>query len=325
MNWMAVAAGLAMLALPPQAATRSLRLIATIPLAGVEGRLDHLSADVDGRRLFVAALGNDTVEVVDLAGMRVTRSVSGMSEPQGIKYLADAGRVVVANGGTGATQLLDGRSFGVIQTAKLSGDADNVRYDAGAKRIYVGYGNGALAVLGADGQDIGDIPVGGHPESFQLETSGPRIFVNVPSTSKVAVIDRTRASVVATWPVTAARSNYPMALDEVNHRLFVGCRSPASMLVYDTESGRLVATANIVGDTDDLFYDAERQRIYVAGGDGFITIVAQKDRDHYEVVEKLPTAAGARTALFVPEMHRLFLAVPHRGSQRAEVRVFSVE
>jgi len=270
MNRMTVVAGLAILALPPQAPAPSLRLVASIPLAGVEGRIDHLTVDVDGRRLFVAALGHDTVEVVDLAGLRVTRSVSGMSEPQGIKYLADAGRIVVANGGTGAAQFLDGRSFGVLQTVKLSGDADNVRYDAEAKRTYVGYGNGALAVLGADGQTLGDIPVGGHPESFQLETSGPRIFVNVPSASKVAVIDRARATVVATWPVTAARSNYPMALDEVNHRLFVGCRSPASMLVYDTASGRLVTTASIVGDTDDIFYDAARGRVYVIGGQGFL-------------------------------------------------------
>lgn len=324
-GWKSLAAGFALIGLLPQPPAHTLRLAATVALAGVEGRIDHLAADVDGRRLFVAALGNDTIEVVDLGSMRVTRSIHGVNEPQGLTYVADAKRLVVANGGTGATQFLETGGYDVRQTARLSGDADNVRYDSVAKRVYVGYGNGALAVLGLDGKRLGDIPVGGHPESFQLETSGHRIFVNVPSASKIAVIDRSTSAVVATWPVTGARANYPMALDETHHRLFVGCRSPAAMLVYDTTSGRLVTSVSIVGDTDDLFYDPTPQRIYVAGGDGAITVVAQRDADHYQVTDKVPTAAGARTALFVPEMRRLFLAVPHRGAQPAEVRVYTVD
>jgi YVTN family beta-propeller protein len=324
-GWKSLAAGFALIGLLPQAPAHALRLTATVVLAGVEGRIDHLAADVDGRRLFVAALGNDTIEVVDLASLRVTRSIRGVDEPQGLAYVADARQLVVANGGTGATQFLETGGYDVRQTVRLSGDADNVRYDSDAKRVYVGYGTGALAVLGLDGKRLGDIPVGGHPESFQLETSGHRIFVNVPSASKIAVIDRSTSAVVATWPVTTARANYPMALDEAHHRLFVGCRSPAAMLVYDTTSGRLVTSVSIVGDTDDLFYDPTKQRIYVAGGDGAITVIAQQDADHYQVADKVPTAAGARTALFVPAMRRLFLAVPHRGAQPAEVRVYTVD
>jgi hypothetical protein len=163
-----------------------------------------------------------------------------------------------------------------------------------------------------------------HPESFQLETSGSRIFVNVPSAGHIAVVDREKQSVLAKWPVTQARANYPMALDEGNHRLFVGCRHPAKLLVYDTTNGRFVTSADIVGDTDDLFYDAARQRIYVTGGEGFITVLEQQDADHLRLLQKLTTAPGARTGLFVPELGKLFLAVPHRGGQRAEIRIFTV-
>ena len=299
-----------------------LRAVGAIELPRVEGRIDHLAADLDGRRLFVAALGNNSLEIVDLAGMKVAKSVAGLDEPQGIRYLPAVRRVVVANGGDGTTKYFDGGTFAVTNTAKLSGDADNVRFDAKAGRVYVGYGNGALAILDTDGKVLGDIRLAGHPESFQLESAGPRIFVNVPSAGQVAVVDRDKRAVVTTWPVTAARANYPMALDEPHHRLFIGCRNPARLLVYDTESGKLVSSVEVVGDTDDLFYDPPKRRIYVAGGEGFITVLEQQDADRYRQIQRLATAAGARTALLVAELGQLFLAVPHRGSQRAEIRVY---
>lgn len=324
MKWPATAMLLWMMAWPPQGGSSkvALRAAGSIELTRVEGRIDHLSVDLDGRRLFVAALGHNTLEVVDLSGMKVVKSVTGLDEPQGIHYLPPVGRVAVANGGDGTTKFLDAATFAVTNTAKLSGDADNVRFDAKAGRVYVGYGSGALAVLDTDGKVLGNIPLAGHPESFQLESAGPRIFVNVPSAGQIAVVDRDTRAVATTWPVTAARANYPMALDEPHHRLLIGCRNPARLLVYDSDSGRLVTSVEIVGDTDDLFYDAPKRRIYVAGGEGFITVLEQQDADRYVASQRLPTAAGARTALFVPELGRLFLAVPHRGSQRAEIRVY---
>jgi DNA-binding beta-propeller fold protein YncE len=300
-----------------------LRPVGAIGLAGVEGRIDHSSVDLEGRRLFVAALGNNTVEVADLAAMKVIRSLnSGLDEPQGIRFIPDARRVVVANGGSGATIFFDGATFAPVATATLSGDADNIRYDAKAHRIYVGYAAGALAALDVDGKTVADIKLAGHPESFQLESSGPRIFVNVPGAGQIAVVDRDQRKVVATWPVTGARANFPMALDEGHHRLFVGCRSPAKLLVYDTDTGRPTTSMDIVGDTDDLFYDQVSKRIYVIGGEGFITVLGQQDADHYVLLQKVPTAGGARTGLFVPELHRVFVAVPQRSNQRAEIRIF---
>jgi len=204
-------------------------------------------------------------------------------------------------------------------------DADNVRYDPQAKMLYVGYGNGALALIDPEKvTKVGDIKLDGHPESFRLETNGNRIFVNVPQSGEIEVIDRSKRDVVTKWPLAGAQSNFPMALDEEHHRLFVGCRKPAKMLVLDTQAGRTVAEVECVGDTDDLFYDAVHKKVYVSGGAGAITVIAQVDPDHYRVLETIKTAAGARTSFFSPETSRLYLAVPHRGSQRAEVRVYQL-
>ena len=299
-----------------------LRAAGVIPMPAVEGRIDHLAVDVKGQRLFVAALGNNTLEVIDISGMRAIKSIAGLHEPQGIRFLADRNRVVVANGADGSTVFYDGTTLSVLHTAKTSGDADNVRYDPKAGRVYVGYGNGALEAFDPDGQPLGEVKLAAHPESFQLESGGSRIFVNVPSAGHVAVVDRDKQTVSATWRVTAAAANYPMGLDEANRRLFLGCRRPAKLLVYDTGSGNLVTAVDIVGDTDDLFYDSAKKRVYVIGGEGFITVLEQLDADHYRQLQRIPTAAGARTGLFVPELGKLFVAVPHRGAQRAEIRVY---
>jgi len=303
----------------------SLQLAQTIPLAGVEGRIDHLAVDVAGQRLFVAALGNNTLEVVDLRAGRRTHSVTGMREPQGVAFLPDLNRIVVANGGDGQCAVVDGSSLQVTQRIPCGDDADNVRYDRPAGLLYVGTGRGRLTILGAaDNRPVGEIPLEGHPEAFVLEPGGPRIFVNVPTAGHVAVVDRERRAVTATWPLSSARANFPMTLDREHHRLFVGCRQPARLLIYDADEGRLITEVAIAGDVDDLAYDAARRRIYAAGGEGAISVVEQVDADHYRSVDRIQTARGARTALFAPELGRLYVAVPHRGSQAAEIRGYAV-
>jgi DNA-binding beta-propeller fold protein YncE len=302
---------------------RSPTLVQTIRLPGVEGRFDHLAVDLPGQRLFVAALGNNTLEVLDLKRGTRAHSVGGLHEPQGVAFAPDLHRVFVGNGEGGTCDLLDANTLTPIGRVPDLNDADNVRYDAAARLVYVGYGRGALAVIdAASGKRKGEIRLAGHPESFQLEKAGPRILANVPSAGQIAVIDRGKQSVIASWPVRGAGANFPMALDEKNHRLLIGCRRPARLLVYDTRTGHQVATAEIVGDADDLFYDSVRRRVYVAGGEGLITVLQQQAGNQYTTVAKISTAAGARTGLFVPELDRFFLAVPHRGSQPAEVRAY---
>ena len=304
-----------------------LRLVESIPLPHVEGRIDHFGLDAKNSRLFVSALGNNTVEVFDLragTGKRV-HTISGLREPQGVSYVSEFNKIFIANGGDGSLRVYDGTSFAPVTTLDFTDDADNVRYDRATKRIYVGYGDGALGIVdAATGKRLGDIKLDGHPESFQLEAAGPRIFVNVPKAGHIAVVDRDRGAVIAKWPVTTARANFPMALDEAHQRLFVTCRRPAELLVFDTASGKQITSLPVVGDADDMFYDLPHQRIYISGGEGFISVIKQGDADHYQVIAKIPTASGARTSFLIPDF-RLYLAVPHRANQAAEIRTYYVQ
>lgn len=307
--------------------TSPLALVKTIPLPNVAGRIDHFALDAHGGRLFVAALGNDTVEVIDLRAGRLVHTIGGCSTPQGLAFVPGANRLFIANGGSATVNLLDGTSFKTLQTLGGLPDADNVRYDAGAGLIYAGYGDGALAVIGAtNGKLVASIPLAGHPESFRLEQNGNRIFVNVPDANQIAVVDRDKRAVIATWPMKEFRANFPMALDEANHRLFVGCRHPARLVVLDTAEGREIADAPISSDADDVFYDASRKLIYVSCGGGFLDVLEQRSPDSYALRERIPTASGARTSYFSPERGELFLAV-RAGlfSGGAEVRVYRAQ
>jgi DNA-binding beta-propeller fold protein YncE len=297
--------------------------IGAIELPRVEGRIDHLAFDAANQRLFVAALGNNTVEVLDVKGNAHVKSMPGFREPQGIASAPDAKLIAVANGQGDGLQLVKADDLGLGPSIKLGDDSDNVRYDAADKRLYVGFGSGALAAIDpTSAKVLGQVKLAGHPESFQLERSGSRIFVNVPTADQIAVVDRSAMKVASTWPVTSAKANYPMALDEANHRLFIGCRRPAKALIFDTATGKQVGSFDIVGDTDDLFYDAARKRLYISGGEGFIDVFQNSDANTFTRLAHIATAAGARTSLFVADLNRLFLAVPHRGNQRAEIRVY---
>ena len=300
-----------------------LRLVQTIPLPNVEGRIDHMAVDLKDQRLFIAALGNNTVEVLDLRAGKRIRSITGLHEPQGVGFIPEFNKIFIANGKSGACDVFDASSFKLIKNVKFSDDADNIRYDAAARRVYVGYGSGGLGIIdAATGDKLGEIKLEGHPESFQLERSGPRIFINIPTSQKIVIVDREKRAIATVWPTSDATANFPMALDETHHRLFVGFRKPARLVVFDTESGKAMAHLDSPGDADDIFYDHTRQRIYVSGGDGSIGIFQQNDADHYKTMTKITTPSGARTSLFVPELSRFFLAVPHRGAQTAEVRVY---
>ena len=301
-----------------------LRMIATIPLPNVSGRIDHLAFDAARQRLFVAALGNDSLEVLDTTKATHFRSVPGFHEPQGLVVVPEVNGVAVANGGSGTLQMIDAESLQTRWTVHVGGDADNVRYDAASKRVYVAAEGGLFIFDPASGRAIQRIAIAGHPESFQLETRGTRVFANLPGSSHVVVSDRGSTTVLARWPTRGCGRNYPMVIDESTGRLFIGCRSPASLSEVDTATGNVVATVPTVGDTDDLFYDEARRRLYVIGGDGFVDVV-QRDGDTLRRIAQVPTRDGARTGLWVAEQSRLYVAVPARRNLPAEVRVFEVQ
>ena len=303
-----------------------LQLKQTIPLPGVEGRIDHLDLDAAGDRLFVCALGNNTADVLDLRKGERVHTISGLGSPQGLVYIAELNRLFVANDKGGICKIYDAKSFQTVGELNFKDDADNVRFDSAAKKIYVGFGSGGIAVVNAaDGKQIGSIKLSAHPEAFELEKNGERIFVNVPNSRHVAVIDRKKGGVIATWKTDGAFGNFPMAFDEANHRLFIGCRIPSKLVVLNTESGEVVAKIDISGDSDDIFYDSKRHRIYAICGAGKIDIIEQTDANNYKAVTKIDTADGARTGLFVPERDTLFVAVPHRASQQAGIRCYRIK
>jgi len=303
-------------------AVPALKLEKTIPLPEVKGRIDHMSIDTKGQRLFVSALGNNTVEVIDLKEGKRTQTVSGLQEPQGVLYVAINDRLYVASSKDGTVKVFDGTSLKPLKTIEYRDDADNLRYDSAQEHVYVGYGGGALGELDAQGQNLDKIELGSHPESFQLEKNSSRIYVNLPKAKKIAVVDRYKHSVLTTWRTGWSLANYAMALDESVHRLFVVTRYPARLLVLDTRSGKIIQTLPAVGDCDDIFFDAARKRIYAIGGEGAISVFAQKDSDHYAEIARIPTVKGARTGFFAPDLSRLFVGVRKQGSSEAMVQVF---
>ncbi len=307
-----------------KAATAPLRLVQKIPLPDVNGRIDHMALDLAGQRLFVAALGNNTLEVIDVKTGRRIESVAGFREPQGVGYVPESNQIVVANGGDGAVTFLDGSSLKPFKVIRFSGDADNVRYDAARKRFYVGYGAGALGVLDEKGGRVADVSLDGHPESFQLDSAAGKIFVNIPTRHEIAVVDANKLTVTATWPVSVAGANYPMALDEAYHRLLVVSRKPSRLLVYDTETGRLVSNLKTDDDCDDVFYDSVAQRVYASFGQGTVTVYQKAGADQYDLIAEIRTAGGARTSFFSSELGRLYVAAPHRLNPTAEIYVYEV-
>jgi DNA-binding beta-propeller fold protein YncE len=297
----------------------------TIPLPGIQGRIDHFSVDAKGGRLFMAALGNGSVEVIDCNLQRVVHSIAGLKEPQGLLYLPQENRLYVATGGDGSLRIYNGTTFRLVSTARLGSDADNVRFDSVANAVYVGYGEGAIAVVDVNGTVQANIALTAHPESFQMERNGSRLYVNVPDSKRVVVIDREKRSVIAEWNIAEASANFPMALDEERKRLFVVCRRPARMLVFDTNSGKIVQTLSTVGDADDIFFNTARRELYVSGGEGAVDVLGEDSANGYKQRARIVTSAGARTSLFVPDWSRLFIAVPRRSSdQPAHLLVYAV-
>lgn len=309
----------------PSKQGRELSLITTIALPGVSGRIDHLSFDSSTQRLFIAALGNNTVEVVDLKTNKVIHSITGLSEPQGIAFIPAENKLIVANGGNGTYDVFNAATYQKLSSLQLDGDADNVRYDAINKKVYVGYGEGGIAIIDAATlRQEADIKLQGHPESFQLDVPAKRLYVNVPDKQQVEVLDLNTLTVINRWKITDARANFPMVLDAVNHRLFIGCRHPAELLVLDTKTGKPVASAAIDSDTDDIFYNRTDSSIYISCGAGYLNIIKQLGGNQYRQIGQLTTRSGARTSLFIPQINRLVIASPKGIGRDAEILVYEV-
>jgi DNA-binding beta-propeller fold protein YncE len=320
---------------PAPAAKKTARQFATlqleeeIPVPNVAGRLDHFTADAKRKRLIVSALGNNTVEIIDVFAGRVVHSITGVSEPQGPLYVPEVDKLFVADAGDGKLNVFDGGTYTLRKSIDLGTDPDNVRYDAASKKVFVGFGeeDGGIAMIDpATEERVGEVfKTGGHPESFQIEASGEHIFVNVPDQGNIVEsIDR-KTGAVTKWPLKGLRGNYAMALNEEDHRLFTVTRKAPMLVVLDTRTGKEVARIRAAGECDDVYFDASRKRIYVIGGEGFISVIEQKDPNHYELIEEVPSAIGVRTGYFFSKRDRFYVGLPAKGSEPAQIWTYEAE
>lgn len=303
-----------------------LQLIQRIPVPGVTGRIDHFTAYPKRRLLIFAGLGNNTVEIVNTFEAKVIQSIKGLDEPQGVLYVPEFDKIFVANAGNGTVKVFDGKTYALRKSISLGeeADTDNLRYDEASKRVFVGI-VGGIAMIDAATETHVEKDLkgsGGHSESFQLEKKGSRVFVNVPDDSSIVnVIDR-KTGELTKWELNGAKANYPMALDEDDHRLFVVTRRPPFVVVLNTDTGKEIARVPVGGSCDDVYFDAERKRIYALGGEGFVSVVQQNDPDHYTLSANIPTTVGVRTGIFYGTS--LYVGVPAAGLEPAQIWNYGV-
>lgn len=309
------------------AAEPALELIQTIVLKGKAGKLDHLALDAKRERLFLANTVNGTLDIVDLKAGKLLKQVPGQTGIQGIAYAGDIDRVFVGLGGGGLCNVYGGEQYQPLKTIKFSGDSDNVRYDPVTHLTFVAHDEKALGIIDAKSYAVmPDLKLPGTAEGFQIETKRPRLYLCIPSPSQVLVIDTEKKEIVAIYPVKMASNGHPLAIDEANKRIFIGCRTEPLMVVLDSETGKEIASVAIPKDIDDLHYDAKRKRVYASCGEGFLAVIRQESPDKYELEDKIATIKQAKTSLFAPEASRLYLAVPRQQNQEGpEIRVYKIK
>ena len=230
-----------------------------IPLPNVKGRIDHLDINLKEQIVYIAALGNNSVEIVDLKNGKVIHSITGLDEPQGVCYIPGKQEIFVANGGNGDCYFFNASTFEKTASIHLSSDADDVRYDSISAKIYVGYGQGGIAVIDANThKHIGDVSLPAHPEGFQLDNTAKMILVNVPDKNMIGVIDLMQLKLINKWTRNSPTANFPMAIDNGQHYAFIGYRHPAKLVVLDVKTGKEISINNMVSDVDDLYFDNEK-------------------------------------------------------------------
>jgi len=309
----------------PEIGKQFLRVEKEITLPNVKGRIDHIDVNIKDQLAYIAALGNNTLEIVDLKSGKVTRSIKGLAEPQGVAYIAKHHEILIANGETGECGFYNALTLKKTGSIKLTDDADDVRYDINTDKIYVGYGSGGIAIIdGASHKQIGDIKLPAHPESFQLDAGKNKLWVNLPGSGMVGVVDLKLLKLIAKWSKLFPCANFPMAYDALQHRIIVGYRLPAKLVVYDSETGKTIFSAPMVGDADDLYWDGSDKQIFISGGGGSVNIFKQTGETTYSQIANIKTPDGARTSLLIPELDLFLIAARSTGDQKATLLVYKI-
>ncbi len=292
-------------------------------MPNVNGRIDHMDVNLKEEIVYIAALGNNSLEIIDIRKGKLLHSITGLDEPQGVGFIPQHNEIFVANGGNGACDFYNATTYEKVAVVKLSSDADDVRYDSINRKIYVGYGDGGIAIIDADShKQIADIKLPGHPEGFQLYKSINRLFVNVPDADIIAVIDLNGQKLIAQWK-NVGSANFPMAIDTITHKVFAGYRRPAKFVVLDGKTGKKLSSNETVSDMDDVYFDQNTKEVVISGGGGFVNIFKQ-DQNTYKQVVNVPTRSGARTSLLIPQLRLFVLAERASGNRDAALLVYKI-
>ncbi|GAC1313662.1 MAG: hypothetical protein NVSMB24_37220 [Mucilaginibacter sp.] len=301
----------------------ALSLEQTILLPGVHGKFDHMAIDITRQRLFLAAKGNNSVEVVDLKNGKPLFSIKQVSAPQGLLFLSKQNMILVCGGGDGTLKGFDAANFKLKFTVSLGNEADNIRYSPINHKIYVAYGDGAIAVI--DDQHyrkLYDIPCYAHPEAFSLNTTSKRMWVNVPDKNIISVVDLYSKKVIVSWKTADHQDNFPMSLVENSNKLIVASRSNPVISILNSQTGKLLQSFPCDSDPDAMFYDKKTDRIFISCGGGALYLLNGISKESINQPVILPTRKGARTCLWVAEMNELFVALPELKDKPAEIRIY---
>ena len=313
-----------------QAQSPALKLVQTMPLAGnITGNFDHFGVDLKRNRLFVTPEDSGSVLVLDISSGGIVHRIDGLVRPHAILYRQDTDSLYVTDGGDGSVKVFSGETYRPIARIPLLKDADSIGYDISRHYLYVDNGGGdvgqtfsMLSVIDtATNAKLSDLRIQGDTlEAMALDNYRPHIYINDKATSEIVVVDRLKNKMIARWPVTMGHQNVAIALDEFRQRLFVGCRS-GQVVVIDSNTGKELKTLPIHKGIDDLVYDPMTRRLY-ASTDGFVDVFEQTDLNAYASRGSVSTGSNARTERLVPELDRLFVAVPKGTTQHARILVF---
>ena len=301
----------------PTFGTDYLKLEQVIVMPGVKGRIDHMDVNLKQKIVYISALGNNTVEVVDIENGKLVHSIKGLDEPQGVGYIPQTNEIFIANGGNGNCYFYNAASFERMAVIHLGSDADDVRYDSVSQKIYVGYGDGGIAVIdAATHQQTGNVKLPAHPEGFQSDKKANLLLVNLPDKNMIAAIDIVQLKLIRKWTRNTPTANFPMAVDTVHQFVFIGYRHPARLVILNSKTGKEIANYPMVSDVDDLYFDDATRSIYVSGGGGFINIFQPDGKESYKQIANIATSDGARTSLLIPRL-KLFVVAERAGSGKA--------
>jgi DNA-binding beta-propeller fold protein YncE len=313
-----------------------LKLVAKYQMpASVQGRFDHLAADVPGNRLFLAAESAHEVLVFNLRTGKYLRAITGIKIPHAIHVSDRLGRIYITDGGAGEVRIYNGKTYGLIKTVPLKVDTDSIGYDPASRDLYVVNGGGdahqsfsMLSVVNTvNDSKVADIQIDGRTlEALAIARRSPLLYQNNPSMSQIDVIDRRTRKIEAKWPVTMCQHNVALALDEADRRLFTGCRSGA-IVVFDTQTGKQLQSLPIAEGIDDLIFDPASKRLYAScgSGAGSIDVYQEVDPNHFTSLGRVASAPGGKNEVLVPSLHRLYTTIPPRMGAPGEVYVYQVE